>query len=207
MRKSAARRRTGRPPTRIGIAATLIFGFVSAAGAQNLVSNAHFHEDTDGWELLYGGVLLWTDLAEEGECPGSGSALVTSEPVGAQHVAAFTQCIPFSGPSDLYLSVRHMGYGTFRAELDYFLGDSCYASLTSTFASEAQSPVAWDDFGFESWAPPATRSIELRFYATDSSPHGLSVDEVILSRLPPIFLDGFEGSDGLGGEANPPCRW
>lgn len=182
-------------------------GLAASAAAQNLVPNPHFHADVAGWELLTGDLLMWTNLADEGECPGSGSALVTSELVTSQHVAAFKQCFPFTGPSDLFFSVRHMGYGTFRVELDFFLGSDCYQSLTATIASEPQTAGVWKEFGFQTWAPSDTHSIELRFYGSDSAPHGLSVDEITLSRHPPIFLDGFDGSDGLGDESNPPCRW
>ncbi len=207
MQKTGNRSRVRRTAAGIGIAGMLLLGLAAPASAQNLVPNAHFHADVAGWELLTGGVLLWTNVAEEGECPGSGSALVTSAPVLTQHVAAFRQCLPFLGPSDLFFSVRHMGYGTFRAEVDFSLGVDCYQSLTATIASESQTAGVWKEFGFQAWAPPDTHSIELRFYGTDSAPHGLSVDEVTLSRRPPIFLDGFEGSDGLGDEVNPPCRW
>ena len=189
------------------LAIMVILGSGAPAGAQNLAQNAHFHTDVAGWDRLRGGALLWTDLADEGDCPGSGSALVTSEPVSAQHIAAISQCISVVGPTELFFSVRHMGYGTFRVELEYFQGTECYSSLTATIASESQTPTAWKEFAFPSWAPPYTVTMEIRLYATDSAPHGLSVDEVTLSRRPPIFLDGFEGSDGIGGAASPPCRW
>lgn len=69
------------------------------------------------------------------------------------------------------------------------------------------TPAVWKEYTFQTWAPPNTHSIEIRLFATDGAPHGLSADEVTLSRLPPIFLDGFEGSDGIGDETSPPCRW
>lgn len=207
MRKAWVGNRMRQSIERIGIAGLWLLGLAASAGAQNLVPNAHFHGDVAGWELATGGLLMWTNLAEEGECPGSGSALVTSAPVATVHVAGFKQCIPFVGPADLYFSVRHMGYGTFRAEVDFFNSIDCYQSLTATVGTESQTPAAWKEYSFPTWAPPYTQSIELRFFATDSAPHGLSVDEVILSRLPPIFLDGFEGSDGIGDWVNPPCRW
>lgn len=207
MRSGGGGSRGGLAVWGVGFAALLMLGAVAAAGAQNLAQNGHFHTDVAGWELLTGGVLLWTDLADEGDCPGSGSALVTSAPVLTQHVAAFKQCLPFIGPKDLFLSVRHLGYGTFRVELDFFDAIDCYQSLTTTIASESQTPVAWQEFAVPAWAPPGTETIEIRFYATDSAPHGLSVDAVTLSLRPPIFLDGFDGSDPGDPGENPPCRW
>ena len=82
------------PPSQVlMLAIMVILGSGAPAGAQNLAQNAHFHTDVAGWDRLRGGALLWTDLADEGDCPGSGSALVTSEPVSAQHIAAISQCI------------------------------------------------------------------------------------------------------------------
>jgi hypothetical protein len=189
--------------------AVIVMGLIPVlaepALAQNRIENPHFHTGVTGWDLILGGVLLWTDLVEEGGCPGSGSALVTSEVESGQHIAAISQCIPLAGEETLYLSARHQGYGTFHAVMEFYPGTDCLAGmLTSAIASQGQSATEWNGISVEASPPAGAVAVLVFLIGADSEPHGLSLDEIVLSGQEPVFLDGFDGN--AGGEGAP-CRW
>ena len=52
--------------------------------------------------------------------------------------------------------------------------------------------------------PANANGVLVLLVAADPLPHGLSVDDAMLTEEFPIFLDGFDGNDA--GEVAP-CRW
>jgi hypothetical protein len=183
----------------------LISGLPSPAHAQNRIENAHFHTDVANWDLILGGVLLWTDLVEEGGCSGSGSALVTSEVESGQHIAAISQCLQLAGEDTLFLSARHQGYGTFHAVMEFYPETDCVTDvITSVIASQAQSATEWNEISVEASPPAEAVAVHVFLIGSDSEPHGLSLDAIVLAEQEPVFLDGFDGNEGGEGA---PCRW
>ncbi len=188
------------------VGAVLCVGAAPAqpAEAQNLARNGQFHSDTENWSLVFGSLLLWTDLTEEGECPGSGAALIPSEPVLGEEVAQIEQCITLHDETNLFVHVRHQGYGTFRIHLDFFTATNCAAgALTFADSNEAQTPSVWDTLVLSAVPPENANGVRIHLSAGDSEPHGLLVDGITVTEHSPLFLDGFDGSDG----ETPPCRW
>ena len=180
----------------------------SAGRAQNLVYNPSFDSDPLGWSLDTGGALLWTGLADEGECPGSGAGLATSaESLPGSHVVVIGQCLAGLTPaSSLHVRARHMGYGQFSIVLHSFGTVDCESGFLGSLGSPlvAQSPTEWQTSELHVALSAAAHSVFLQLTASDFEPHGLLVDGVEAAAREPIFLDGFEGDEG-GEEA--PCRW
>jgi hypothetical protein len=172
--------------------------------AQNLVVNGGFHSDVAGWDGD-SGTLLWTDITEEGDCPGSGAALIASEPAAGQHYATISQCVSVVGLSSLSIHVRHQGYGTFTTVLQFFQGDICNAgALQNVSVGVSQTPTVWQTHGFNTVVPSTAQAVQVILRAIDAEPHGLLIDGVTLTTRSPIFLDDFEGNES--GDSDP-CRW
>ena len=173
--------------------------------AQNLLANPHFHENALEWDLEIGQQILWTQLVEEGDCSNSGAALVVSEETDSGDIATIFQCLAIDDVTDLYAGARHLGYGDFSLEITTYTAFNCSTGILG-FAKVtlAQSPVAWNDAFVSLSVPANANAASVRLSAVDDDPHGLSVDEVILTPRRFIFLDGFDGNDP--GEPSP-CRW
>ncbi|MEO8275835.1 MAG: hypothetical protein ABI639_06415 [Thermoanaerobaculia bacterium] len=177
------------------------------AGGQILVTNPHFDTDVSGWQEVLG-TLIWTDLTDEGDCSASGSAIVASEHEGGQEIAAMEQCAPIGGVANLFAQVRHMGYGNFTIELDFTTTENCSTGfLTTASTTVAQTPGVWQTTLVSGVPPPGTNRVLLRFFAVDTDPHGLSIDEAILGSRWPLLIDGFDRNDPEGGGGSAPCRW
>jgi hypothetical protein len=98
-----------------------------------------------------------------------------------------------------------MGYGTFTLWLEYYTAFNCAAgSLTSASTSVVQTPTVWQTTVLSAVPPSNANAVQVFFTAIDADPHGLVIDEAILTPDWPIFLDGFEGNDS--GDTDP-CRW
>ena len=177
----------------------------ASARAQNLVENPDFHLDASGWEHGPGTQLLWTNLTDEGECPGSGAALVSSEDTGIGHYAAIRQCVTIGDGDELFARARYLAYGGLTVRFQFYTAFNCATGAVGFAESDwPESPVEWADAALAASPPANANAVELRFTAIDDQPHGLVVDGVVVSRAEPIFLDGFEGH--AGGESEP-CRW
>lgn len=176
----------------------------SRGGAQNLMTNGSFHSDVASWTAGLG-TLLWTNIADEGDCPASGAALISSEPASGQHYASLSQCVGVDGQANLFAQVRHMGYGTFFLRLDYYTAVNCATGvLTSAETSVVQTPTIWQTSVLSAVPPPNANALLVTFSAVDADPHGLVIDEAILSERWPLMLDGFEGNNS--GDSDP-CHW
>jgi hypothetical protein len=179
--------------------------FTGALDAQNLLDNPSFDVDTSSWNLEVGGALLWTDLLEASGCANSGSALISSEGDEENQTAAIAQCVTLHGEENLYASVQHRGYGTFHLLFVFTTAINCAAGSIGTItASEPQDPDAWNLLTMLSAVPANAHGVLVIFSAQDPAPHGLSLDDAMLTKDFPIFLDGFDGNDP--GDSTP-CRW
>ena len=182
--------------------------FGSAGRAQNLVYNPSFDVDPVGWSLATGGTLLWTGLADEGDCSGSGAGLATSaESIPGAHVVVIEQCLAVPTPgATFHVRARHMGYGQFSIVLHSFGTVDCESGFLGSAGSPLvpQSPTEWQTSELHQALPGAAQSVMLQLTASDFEPHGLLVDGVEAATREPIFLDGFDGNEE--GEAAP-CRW
>ncbi|MEO7793997.1 MAG: hypothetical protein ABIV06_04430, partial [Thermoanaerobaculia bacterium] len=161
--------------------------------------------DTSSWQLVVGANVLWTDILDSSGCANSGSALIPSASDDGGQVAAIGPCVTLQGESTLYASVQHRGYGEFFLRLLFYSAADCSAgSLDTPIAGELQNPDAWDLLTMVTPVPPEAHAVYFLLAAGDSLPHGLSVDDAMLTEQFPIFLDGF---DGNGGGETSPCRW
>jgi hypothetical protein len=186
------------------IAASALLVGVTPAAAQNLVQNGDFDDDAAHWQLTAGTQILWTDILDANDCPGSGSALVPSSLVGGVHKAGITQCIPIAGGGPTTFVFHHRGYGMLTAKLEAFLAPTCVGANGGVSTTFAQDPDAWNEYWMMAGFSPVTDAVRITLEAADSEPHGLSIDGVVVSGRFPLLLDGFEGDEE---EDLPPCRW
>lgn len=192
---------------RLAICALVALPGAGAASAQNLVWNGDFAVDVSGWEPHAGGSLVWTDLSDESDCPASGMGLSTSVEVSTLWVATVEQCVPDLPPgASLAVAARHLGYGNFSIELEFWGTIDCESGFVSSLGSpyEPQDPVLWNTATISTTVPATAHSLRLRLSAVDFDPHGLGVDGVVVAYRPPLFLDGFEAD---AAESTQPCRW
>lgn len=176
-----------------------------AAGAQNLLANPSFDDDASGWQLGAGTMLLWTDIVDASGCPNSGSALVPSSGDDEGQTASLLQCVTLHGEENLYASVWHRGYGLFDLRLLFYTAINCSTGpLTAPVATEAQDPDNWNLLTMVTPVPANANAVYVLLVGYDAAPHGLSVDDVMLTGQFPIFLDGFDGNDP---GTTAPCRW
>ena len=191
-------------PVVLFLGALAVF-FTGALGAQNLLDNPSFDVDASSWDLSAGTGVLWTDLLEASGCANSGSALIPSDGDEESQAAGIVQCVTLHGEDTLYASVWHRGYGTFYLQLAFTTAVNCAAgALDLAQATEPQDPEAWNLLTMVAPVPANANGVLVILAAVDPLPHGLSVDDAMLTEKFPIFLDGFDGNDA--GESSP-CRW
>lgn len=82
---------------RIAMSCLTIVSGGSAASAQELVANGHFHTDLGGWTHAGGGTQAWSALDWEAN-PGSGSARVTNDFAVANINTGSVSCIALAAP-------------------------------------------------------------------------------------------------------------
>jgi hypothetical protein len=199
-------RTCARRSTRFALAALIaVCGGAATAAAQNLVANAHFHDDDLEWEFGPGTDLVWSPAPDESDCATSGSGIVISQDTGIGHYAALSQCVGLGDETELYLRLHHRAYGTLTARLDFYTAVNCGAGgLVGVSESWIGTPTEWSVATLAADVPGNAGAVRLTITAIDSAAHGLVVDAVHLTPFEPILLDGFEG-DEPGGAA--PCRW
>ena len=177
----------------------------SGATAQNLVTNGDFDSATAGWTRILGTNLSWNGLDEAG-CAGSGSADDTAANTGATFDAAISQCVAISGGGTLSARVRYEQPGTLTVRFDFASAANCSTGQLSTVTNTAgASPSSWSDAVLNNAAVPGgAHAVLVTVSASHTAPYHLLVDQVRVSRRPPLFFDNFQGD--LAGEAHP-CRW
>lgn len=190
------------------LASAMLLGLVllpGASRAQNLLHNPSFDADVSAWQLVVGTSMLWTDIVDASGCPNSGSALIPSAGDDEGQTAGIIQCVPLHGEATLYASVWHRGHGLFDLRLLFYTAINCATGqLTAPVATEAQDPDSWNLLTMVASVPANANAVFVLLVGYDAEPHGLSVDDVMLTREFPIFLDGFDGNDA---GATAACRW
>ena len=149
--------------------------------------------------------LSWNGLDEAG-CAGSGSADDTAANTGATFDAAISQCVAISGGGTLSARVRYEQPGTLTVRFDFASAANCSTGQLSTVTNTAgASPSSWSDAVLNNAAVPGgAHAVLVTVSASHTAPYHLLVDQVRVSRRPPLFFDNFQGD--LAGEAHP-CRW
>ncbi len=176
------------------------------ASAANLLVNPYFHSNSIGWEIEKASSFDQADFEDEGGCDGSGAGQVTSESGGGGEQAAIRQCVPVAGGNTYFARARHKGSGTFTIHFRLFHTSGCggIPDDSSEPPAAAQSPSEWRTFESSVFANLETESVEVVLVADHDSFHDLFVDAVELTLEPSIFVDDFEGNEGVEVQ---PCRW
>ena len=191
--------------TRVVLMLSIVGALPGGLAAQNLLANPSFDTDAASWNLAVGTGVLWTDILDASGCAGSGSALIPSSGDDENQSAGITQCVALHGEPTLYASVWHRGYGFFDLRLLFYTAVNCAAgAISGPVATEPQDPDNWGLLTMVTPVPANANGVLVLLVAYDPLPHGLSVDDAMLTAEFPIFLDGFDGNDP--GEVTP-CRW
>lgn len=189
---------------RVGLALLLALT-AAAAPAENLVTNGWFHHNRFGWDLLDGSDILWTDLSDGSDCTNSGSVIAISELQQGQHVARIGQCLGLLDETFIFGYARYRGdAASLTALLTSYFSDDCSGAAIGEASFSFSAIDSWRTAEWGGSLPAGVRSLYVSFTGIDPAPHGLNVDEVIVTGDYLIFLDGFDGNDS---GTTAPCRW
>jgi hypothetical protein len=191
--------------TRSGALAGALAAFATATAAQNLYPNPDFHDDlgTDGW-VVDPGFLQHGDDDASG-CPASGILQASAEEIIPLSTAmlGLGPCLAFEEAATA--EVRFLYQGFVSSLFDFnSAGAAVYAEATCAGSPLVESIEFFTEFAgwrvFEAaLAVPAGGALRVELTSSGDTGGAVSVDEILVTREPPVFLDGFEGGAA--------CRW
>jgi hypothetical protein len=200
-------RRHRHPARLLGLAGLCLFA-VTAARAQNGLTNPDFDDGVGGWEAV-DGALAWNAAVDVDACPGSGSATFSSPELvaGKWTITAVSSgsCVAVT-PGEVISVWARVLFAAPAATTDFALlgytDANCSAGEAELgIAGYGPLPLLWLNFMFGSTIDLATHSVRFLMRSADPtvSTFQFSLDRTYLGPFDPIYLDGFDSGST--------CHW
>ncbi len=150
-------------PCALAVATLVVTG---RAGADDLVTNGHFDQDTVGWGTNSVDVAVEWDVLDVDASPTSGSAEVTSTDSRLNTAVGITQCLTlpveedFDFAGSIYVPSAQAETATVGYTLDWYAGTTCSGGrIFLEGVGNTTLTDTWEDFADRFRPPEGSRSV------------------------------------------------